>query len=379
MINSLSSRFEYKTLENMIYLNQASLGLISDTSINAMHQFLDNIGRHGNSMMTDEEEVNFFDDLRDTASLLFNCSKESLAILSSASEMLNQLPYLIQPKEGEKVILVSTDFPALHRPWLAFSEKRKIKLISIEDERNKDLTESLIAKIDKNTSVIVISYVQFSTGSKVDIKRLRKITKKFDVKLIVDVTQAAGAIPVNSEDWNCDAIICSGYKWLGGHGGVGLAVLSEELINKTPLMPGWMGAEYPFSTSNEKLNLAKSAKRYTQSTMSYVSIKGLEISIKEIMELKIKKIENHSIELKNLFIEKLNNTSWNTFHNKNINLSSSNIVCISDKNKDMKKISSILYQNKIICSYRNNHLRFSFAHYNNEIDVQNCLTVLRSL
>ena len=113
--------------------------------------------------------------------------------------------------------------------------------------------------------------------------------------------------------------------------------------------------------------------------MSYVSIKGLEISIKEIMELKIKKIENHSIELKNLFIEKLNKTSWNTFHNKNINLSSSNIVCISDKNRDMKKISSILYQNKIICSYRNNHLRFSFAHYNNEIDVQNCLTVLRSL
>ena len=74
MIHSLSSRFEYKTLEKMIYLNQASLGLISDTSINAMHQFLDNIGRHGNSMMTDEEEVNFFDDLRDTASLLFNCS-----------------------------------------------------------------------------------------------------------------------------------------------------------------------------------------------------------------------------------------------------------------------------------------------------------------
>ena len=62
MINSLSRRSDYNTLENTVYLNQASLGLISEGSINAMHEFLDKIARHGNSMMTDQEEIEFLDE-----------------------------------------------------------------------------------------------------------------------------------------------------------------------------------------------------------------------------------------------------------------------------------------------------------------------------
>ena len=379
MINSLSRRSDYNTLENTVYLNQASLGLISEGSINAMHEFLDKIARHGNSMMTDQEEIEFLDSLRNNAAKLFNCTKNKLAVLSSASELLNQLPYLLAPKQGEKVILVSTDFPALYRPWQAFSEKNKIQITFVEDKRNKDLTKAIADSIDKNTSVLVVSYVQFSTGSKVDIISLRKITKKYGIKLVVDVTQAAGAIPVNCKDWNCEAIICSGYKWLGGHGGVGLAVLSEELMKKTPLMPGWMGAENPFFTSHKSLSLAKGAKRYTQSTMSYVSIKGLEISIREILDLNVINIEKHSMDLKKFFIEMLRNTSWNIFHNQHSDLSSSNIICISENNKDIKKVSNILNNKNIICSYRNRYLRFSLAHFNNEADIQKCIKCLQEL
>ena len=123
MIKSLSNRSNYKALEDFIYLNQASLGLISEKSINSMHLFLDDVGRHGNSKMTDEEEIAFLDPLRKHASTLLNCSPDHLAILSSASEMLNQLPYLLKPAMNSNIILVSTDFPALFRPWLAFSEK----------------------------------------------------------------------------------------------------------------------------------------------------------------------------------------------------------------------------------------------------------------
>ena len=95
MIASLSSRSNYSTLDDFVYLNQASLGLISRRSILEMHNFLDDVARHGNSKMTDDEEVEFLDSLGSKASSLFNCAKENLGILSSASEMLNQLPYLI--------------------------------------------------------------------------------------------------------------------------------------------------------------------------------------------------------------------------------------------------------------------------------------------
>ena len=379
MIASLSSRSNYSTLNDFVYLNQASLGLISRRSILEMHKFLDDVARHGNSKMTDDEEVEFLDSLGSKASSLFNCAKENLGILSSASEMLNQLPYLILPNKKSKVILVSTDFPALYRPWLAYSERNKFKLKFVEDNKNQDLTETIINSLCKDTSVVIVSYVQFSTGSKIDVVRLRRSTKRFNIKLIVDVTQAAGALVVDSKIWNCDAIVCSGYKWLGGHGGVGLAVLSEELISKTPLTPGWMGAENPFSISHQYLSLSKTARRFTQSTMSYVSIKGLEVSIKELLEMKIQNIEKHSKDLKTIFLDKLKDTSWNVFHDNNIDLSSSNIICISNDKKNLKEASNLLFQNNIICSYRNNHLRISIAHFNNENDIEKLFNFLCGL
>ena len=94
--------------------------------------------------------------------------------------MLNQLPYLILPNKKSKVILVSTDFPALYRPWLAYSERNKFKLKFVEDKENKDLTETIINCLCKDTAAVVVSHVQFSTGSKIDVVRLRRLTKRFN-------------------------------------------------------------------------------------------------------------------------------------------------------------------------------------------------------
>ena len=105
MINSLSLRSNYKTLKKFTYLNQASLGLISEKTATSMIEFLNEIAKHGNAHMSDQDEVNFFQTLRNTCCRLFNCNSRNLAILSSASELLNQLPYLLDLKKGSKVVL----------------------------------------------------------------------------------------------------------------------------------------------------------------------------------------------------------------------------------------------------------------------------------
>ena len=64
MINALVDRASYPSLNDCVYLNQASLGLIGQPAVQAMHDFLDDTARHGNLRMTDEEEVGFFESLR---------------------------------------------------------------------------------------------------------------------------------------------------------------------------------------------------------------------------------------------------------------------------------------------------------------------------
>ena len=123
MIDALIDRSQYPTLTDCIYLNQASLGLIGQPAVRAMHEFLDDIARHGSLKMTDEDEVGFFESLRARGARILSCDTDRLAILASASELLGQLPFMIPLKSGGKIIAVSTDFPAVTRPWIRYEEE----------------------------------------------------------------------------------------------------------------------------------------------------------------------------------------------------------------------------------------------------------------
>jgi cysteine desulfurase / selenocysteine lyase len=119
MVSSLIDRGEYPTLRDCVYLNQASLGLIADPAVEAMHGLLDRVVRHGNLHMSDEDEAGFLDNLRQRAARLLSVSDAEIALLSSASELLGQAPFLLEPRQGSKVIVVTTDFPAI-TPLAAF-------------------------------------------------------------------------------------------------------------------------------------------------------------------------------------------------------------------------------------------------------------------
>ena len=84
-----------------------------------------------------------------------------------------------------------------------------------------------------------MSYVQYGTGTRIDVPRLRAATKPMEVPLIVDATQAAGLLRVDTDAWGADGVVASGYKWLGGHGGIALAVMSPDLLAQPPPSPGW--------------------------------------------------------------------------------------------------------------------------------------------
>ena len=377
MISSLSNRSQYSSLTDSIYLNQASLGLIGQPAVSAMHTYLDDFGRHGNLNMSDADEVAFFSPLRENAAALMNCPPERLAIISSAGEMLSQLPYLFRPPTGGKIIAVSSDFPAITRPWIAYAETHDNELQFVDEQIDKDLTEALIEKTDERTSVVAVSYVQFSTGTRADIHRLREATRKVGAFLVVDVTQAAGAVPIDTQSWEADVVVCSGYKWLGGHGGVGLAVMSPELLKQTPPAPGWMGAPDPFDMQATRLPLANDARRYTQSTMSYISIRGLTVAIGELLDLGSEKIEAHAKSLARLLVDELDGSGWTPYRSIDDKAASAHIITLGHPGGGVENAVKALRDANIICGSRNGRIRISLAHFNDENDVRSLVQVLR--
>ena len=379
MVNALVDRSSYPSLSECVYLNQASLGLIGQPAVQAMHDFLDNVARHGNLRMTDEEEVGFFESLRQRGARLLNCHADQLAITASASELLGQLPFLIRPASGSSIVAVATDFPAVTRPWLRYAAENDCSLRFVDDIAADDLTDRLIDVIDSHTTVVAVSSVQFSTGSMVDVPRLSDACARAGARLVVDATQAAGILKVDSQLWQADAVVTSGYKWLGGHGGIALSAVSTSLLEPDPPLPGWFGTGSPFDFEATTLQFAADARRFTQSTMSYISMAGLATALEHLMSLGEGRLEAHSRQLSRRLIQGAHARGWTPFRALDDASASPHIVSLTHSEFGAERAIGALRRNRIVCGVRSGRIRISLAPYNNSADVDALIDVLASI
>jgi selenocysteine lyase/cysteine desulfurase len=379
MIPSLFDRLDYPSLGQSVYLNQASLGLIGQPAVTAMHTFIDDVARHGNLYMSDSDEVGYCETLRERAARLFHCDSTQVAIVAGASEILGQLPSLLQPRLNSTILAVSSDFPAITRPWLRLAALKDHRMRFVGDRPTCNLTDTLIEAIDENTAVVAVSSsVQYATGTVVDISRLRQSTAQVGACLIVDATQAAGAMRVDAAAWDADAVVASGYKWLGGHGGVALAVMSPLLLEQIPPLPGWMGASDPFGFDATSVSLANDARRYTQSTMSYVSMAGLMIAVEQLLSLGEARIEAHARRLAAMLISDASKYGWQPFRSVSDPAASPHIISLGHPRERVQTIVERLRSHNIVCGTRGGRIRISLAPYNDASDVNTLIEAFAS-
>jgi selenocysteine lyase/cysteine desulfurase len=375
-MTALIPRTHYASLADCVYLNQASLGLLSQIAVEAMHRFVDDVARHGNLNMSDADEVRYFDQLRERAAQLFHADADRIAILSSASELLGQIPHLIPPIAGRKILAVATDFPAVTRPWLRLAASGDCQVQFVEDNPASDLTADLIAALDRQTALIAVSSVQYATGTQLDVPRLQSAANQAGARLVIDATQAAGALATDAAAWDVDVVVSSGYKWLGGHGGVALAVVAPSLLERMPPLPGWMGAPDPFDFDATRVLLADDARRYTQSTMSYVSIAALTASLDRLLSLGEAPIEAHARGLSSMLIERVSKNGWQPFRDLSDRAASPHIVSLMRPDQELEATQEALRTANIVCSSRGGRVRVSLAPYNDESDIDSLVAAL---
>jgi cysteine desulfurase/selenocysteine lyase len=379
MISSLLDRADYPAFRESVYVNQASLGLIGQPAVTTMHAFIENVARHGNCYMSDSEETAYLGSLRKRAATMLHSNEGQIAVVAGASEILGQLPFLLQPKSGGTILAVSSDFPAITRPWLRQAAMRDYSMRFVDDNPEQDLTDALVDAVDERTAVVAVGSVQYATGTIVDISRLRQMTAQAGACLIVDATQAVGAMPVDANAWDADAVVASGYKWLGGHGGVGLAVMSPLLLEQIPPLPGWMGAPDPFAFDARSIQLADDARRYTQSTMSYVSVAGLTVSLDQLLSLGVHQIEEHARQLASILVDGSAGYGWKPFRPLGEPAASSHIISLAHSSNSIEEAAAALRSRNIVCSTRGGRIRISLAPYNDESDVDTVIEAFASV
>ena len=378
-MDSLIDREEYASLADCSYLNQASLGLIPRVSLEASLRFLTDVAQHGNVHLSDEAEAEILNSLRTSAAALLGAPETAVAVVGGASEGLGQIGVLLGDADGEAV-LVPSDFPSVTYPWLAARERLGMTVRWVPDVAETDLTQSLVDAVTERTTVVCVSAVQFATGSRVDVPALVKAARSVGARVVLDITQMAGAVPVSMTEWGADALVCSGYKWLSAPGGVALLALTEDLATALPPIVGWMGSAQPFDFKPDVLTLAKDARRFELSTMSYSAVLGLVASIELLTGLGLDSVRDHADRLAALLVEQTARSGWIPFRPLGDRSASSHIVSLRHPTANVHQVQAILAEEyRVVTSSRGGGIRVSLHAYNNGDDVHALADALDSI
>ena len=367
----------YAALEGCTYLNQASLGLVPRPTIEAMTRFLEEVGQYGNVRLSDDAEARVLDGVRQAAATLFDAPPGSIAVLAGASEGLGQVAAALAPglrPNAPEVVLVTTDFPSVTYPWLAARGRGLATppvLRWVVDEPGSDLTDRLVAAVDERTGVVCVSAVQYSTGTRIDVAAVARAAHAVGARVVVDVTQLAGAAPVSMSEWGVDALVCSGYKWLSAHGGVAVAALSAEMAELVPAVVGWMGAEDPFDFDATHLRLAAGARRFELSTMSYASAVGLQHSIELLSSAGIPALADHSRLLAPELVDLVGPSGWSPFRRGGGPSRSHHLLSLRHPRASGPDVQAALARDhSVFTSSRVGGIRVSLHGYNTRDDLQ---------
>jgi cysteine desulfurase / selenocysteine lyase len=379
MMDALIDPGEYAALAYCTYLNQASLGLIPRASVEASIRFLTDVAQHGNLRLSDQAEAGVLDGLRTAAAGLLGAPVASVAVVGGASEGLGQLAALLSSAGGE-VVLVPSDFPSVTYPWLAAHGRLGMRIRWVRDTPDRDLTLALGEAINERTTVVCVSAVQYATGSQVDVGALMARARDAGARVVVDVTQLAGAAPVAMTQWGVDALVCSGYKWLSAPSGVALLAVTENLAAATPLIVGWKGSATPFDFTPQDLSLAGDARRFELSTMSYSAAVGLLTSIKLLTGIGLTAISEHARHLAAELADQTAPLGWAPYRAPGDRSASGHIVSLRHPAATADQVQTVLAnQHNINTSSRDGGIRVSLHAYNTSDDIRALTQALASI
>ena len=110
------------------------------------------------------------------------------------------------------------------------------------------------------------------------------------------------------------------------------------------------------------------ARRFTQSTMSYVSIAGLTVSIEQLLSLGRTELKRMHVNCAMLVVV-AREYGWEPFHDVDGVAASPHIMLLGHSRTRARETVERLRNQRIICSARGERIRVFLAPYNDASDV----------
>ncbi|HET6499746.1 MAG TPA: aminotransferase class V-fold PLP-dependent enzyme [Amycolatopsis sp.] len=325
------------------YLNTASIGIPPSHAADAVAGAVDRWRRGADQPADFEAAVSAS---RQGFADLIGVPAERIAVGASVSQLLSVVAAGLA--DGAKVLVAGGEFTSVTFPF------------TTQAPRGVTVTETgldeLCAAVPGH-DLVAVSVVQSATGATVDLAALRAAVEAAGATVVLDVTQAAGRLPLALE-W-ADWVVGAGYKWLlSPRGAAWLAVHPRVVDGGVPVAAGWYAGEEPWQTLyGLPPRLAEGPRRFDLSPVWLAHV-GAAAALPYLASLDLAAVRDHCVELADTLLTGLG-----------LPEQGSAIVAL-DADTDAIAAAGV------VASARAGRARFSFHLYNTMDDVERALAAL---
>lgn len=271
----------------MTYLNTASLGLPPRRSLTALSAAVEQ-WRVGRASPPDyDAPVNA---ARTSFAALTGVHPSRVAAGSQASAFVGLVAASLA--DGSEVLAATGEFTSLTFPFLA-QVSRGVRVREVP-------LEQLAESITPQTDLVAVSAVQSADGRVADLDALTQAADAAGVRVLVDLTQAVGWLPVDASRFAFT--VCCGYKWLLAPRGTCFFTVQPDLEDQLiPHAANWYAGGLPWdSIYGSPLRLATDARRFDLSP-AWHSWVGQAPALDLLTEVGTAALHEHAVGLANRF------------------------------------------------------------------------------
>ena len=249
--------------------------------------------------------------LRVSIAKLIGAQPADIALTSGASTGMSAVAYGLKWSPGDEILTATREFPLQYSTWKPMEEREGLKL-NIVSPRERFLTaDDVIAALTPKTRLVSISLVRFDNGVLLDAARIAAACHAQGALLLLDASQACGAVPIDVGAMGVDFLVSAGYKFLLGPFGTGFFWAKPEHV--ASMRPGpfyWMaskGIDHNFASMDfANPTAAPSGKRWDAAeTANYFNHAALDAAVEFVLQAGPETIAAHNRNLTELLYERL--------------------------------------------------------------------------
>ena len=214
---------------------------------------------------------------------IVNARAEDIAIIPAASYGMAIAARNLPLHAGQTIVLLADQFPSNLYPWRAAAARAGAEVVTV-DAADGDLTTAVLAAIDERTAIAALPHCRWTDGALLDLERIAGAVHAAGGALALDLTQSAGALPIDVARVQPAFAASACYKWLVGPYTLGFLYVHPDYQSGEPIEYGWSpraGSEDFARLVDYRDEYAPGARRYDMGEMSNFHLMPMAIAALE--------------------------------------------------------------------------------------------------